>query len=304
MGLLKSLKGVNIAAGAGAAAPAPQRNSKSPYRRFTFRRGAAESMPRPEGVSMHTPDASGGTAASELGKVLRQAVGCDEALRLVDLSDPKLGFASMPFDKQETAIKVLIRARKVQAVWLPGVGLNNTHARAVAALLRGHTGLQALSLERNALTEPGLLTIAAAIAGHPTLSEVRLGEQQQKRLTSEAATRLVEAMEQTPTLTTLGLDQIPDAALAARLVEGRRLPWLRTAPRPPPWTIRRLGPLLRTDTPPERLGGLPWPPPPAPTLSFPRHLRPPGSTPRRRGRHQRRRRAREQARRADRACRA
>ena len=57
-------------------------------------------------------------------------------------------------------------------------------------------------------------------------------------------------MEQTPTLTTLGLDQIPDAALAARLVEGCRLPWLRAAPRPPPWTIRRLGARLRT---PERL---------------------------------------------------
>ena len=79
---------------------------------------------------------------------------------------------------RHSAETVLIRARKVQAVWLPGVGLNNTHARAVAALLRGHTELQALSLERNALTEPGLLTIAAAIAGHPTLSEVRLGEQE------------------------------------------------------------------------------------------------------------------------------
>ena len=43
-------------------------------------------------------------------------------------------------------------------------------------------------------------------------------------------------------------------------LEKHRPPCLTTAPPPPPWTVSRLGPLLRT---PEPLGGVPWPLQPA-----------------------------------------
>ena len=106
----------------------------------------------------------------------------------------------------------------MQAVWLPGLELTDAHAPALAALLREHRTLQALCLERNGLTEPGLLQIAAAASGHPSLNELRV-EEQKRPLSSAAAAKLLGAMEATPTLARLGLGALRDDALAMRWTE-------------------------------------------------------------------------------------
>ena len=225
MGLFRALShaalGVSSAAGAELPEPPkaakPEQNKSS--RRFSWSsKGSKEAPARPHGVRTNeeTSAAGDGEAASALGQLLRRAVGCDDKLRLLDLSKPSLGFATMPVAKQLASLgyasrpspspdpspgpspplspipipipsppspspdliltlpRVLVKARAVQAVWLPGLALTDAHAPALAALLREHRTLQAPCLERNGLTEPGLLQIAAAASGHPSLTELRI----------------------------------------------------------------------------------------------------------------------------------
>ena len=223
MGLLRTLShaalGVSSAAGAELPEPPkaakPEQNKSS--RRFSWSsKGSKEARPQGVRTNDETSAAGDGEAAAALGQLLRRAVGCDDKLRLLDLSKPSLGFATLPIAKQLASLgyanrpspstgpspdpsppaspnpspspsppspspeliltlpRVLVKARAVQAVWLPGLGLTDAHAPALAALLREHRTLQALCLERNGLTEPGLLQIAAAASGHPSLTELRV----------------------------------------------------------------------------------------------------------------------------------
>ena len=196
MGLLRALKGVSTAAGA--ELPEPPKAAKPEQNKSTRRlswsplgKGSKDTPARPEGVQTkdEASEAGGGEAASALGQLLRRAVGCDDKLRLLDLSEPALGFARMPMAKQLASLGVLAKARAVQAVWLPGLELTDAHAPALAALLREHRTLQALCLERNGLTEQGLLQIAAAASGHPSLNELRV-EEQKRPLSGTAAAKL------------------------------------------------------------------------------------------------------------------
>lgn len=219
MGLLTSLKGVSTAAGAEQSKPAkPERRGLLRHLSWSLTKGPKDLPARPEGVQVEISEAGGGEAASALGQLLRRAVGCDDTLRLLDLSKPALGFARMSTDKQLASLGVLTKARAVQAVWLPGLKLSDTHAAALATLLLEHRALQALCLEGNFLSELGLLQIAAAASGHPSLSELRV-EQQRRPLSTAAAARLLDAMEATPTLTHLDLGVLRDDTLAMRLSE-------------------------------------------------------------------------------------
>ena len=260
MGLLRALKGVSTAAGA--ELPEPPKAAKPEQNKSTRRlswsplgKGSKDTPARPEGVQTkdEASEAGGGEAASALGQLLRRAVGCDDKLRLLDLSEPALGFARMPMAKQLASLGVLAKARAVQAVWLPGLELTDAHAPALAALLREHRTLQALCLERNGLTEQGLLQIAAAASGHPSLNELRV-EEQKRPLSGAAAAKLLDAMEATPTLAKLGLGALKDDALAMRWTElshsnphphphpHRGSPNLSLSPNPDPGQVDRAEP--------------------------------------------------------------
>ena len=107
MGLLRTLShaalGVSSAAGAELPEPPkvakPEQNKSS--RRFSWSsKGSKEARPQGVRTNDETSAAGDGEAAAALGQLLRRAVGCDDKLRLLDLSKPSLGFATLPIAKQ------------------------------------------------------------------------------------------------------------------------------------------------------------------------------------------------------------
>ena len=94
--------------------------------------------------------------------------------------------------------------------------LDNTNAPAVASLLRSSTStkLRAVALERNLLSEEGLLLLSAALRGS-ALTEVSLANQR-AAISTAAVLDLLDAMEATPSLVKLGLGALRDDGVRKR----------------------------------------------------------------------------------------
>ena len=91
-------------------------------------------------------------------------------------------------------------------------------ARALGEVLRGQEKLRSLSLDANALSGPGLKSLAADFKGHPTLSELSLDNQcNGAMMPNDAARLIVEATEATPALIVLKLGHLRDSGLRYRL---------------------------------------------------------------------------------------
>jgi hypothetical protein len=149
----------------------------------------------------------------ELSSLVQQAVAGEPALCDIDNNHQ---FIVLRPDKKKEVLLQLAAATKCHAFVLHNINLDDTHAAALAELVKRNTSLGLLSLERNNLKEDGLLKIAAAASGHPALRELRLGEQK-KPISTAAVTRLIEAMEATPTLRKMGVGAVRDDLLLKRL---------------------------------------------------------------------------------------
>jgi len=154
-----------------------------------------------------------GGVATTLDELLKQAAAGDPPL--CDLSaHEQLSRAST--EKKNIVLGQLARATKLGAIVLHNLNLDDTNAPAIAAILRANDGLGLLSVERNQLREGGLLAIAAAANGHPSLRELRVGEQKEA-ISTAATTALVAVMEATPCLLKLGVGSVRDELLLKRL---------------------------------------------------------------------------------------
>lgn len=114
------------------------------------------------------------------------------------------------------AIGRLARAGEaIETLKLNSIGLDNSNADALAHLIRGNARLWALQLEGNALTEPGIVTIAAAMDAHPSLTEVSFASQK-ATISTPAVSRLIDAMEATPNLISCNVGSLRDDTMRRR----------------------------------------------------------------------------------------
>ena len=140
------------------------------------------------------------------------------ALALLDLSANRR-FAVLDAPARSRLIDRITSATAsgtLRTVLLNDLQLDNSNAPAVASLLRSSTStkLRAVALERNLLSEEGLLLLSAALRGS-ALTEVSLANQ--RAATSTAAVLdLLEAMEATPSLVKLGLGALRDDGVRKR----------------------------------------------------------------------------------------
>ena len=105
-------------------------------------------------------------------------------------------------DKRKAAALALLTGSPiVTSVNLAGANLNDTEARALASALGAGSAIEKLNLERNKLSEVGLLEIVGALSANTTLRELRM--------TGMALTTAVE----------VGLADLLDGGGAAALVK-------------------------------------------------------------------------------------
>ena len=118
-------------------------------------------------------------------------------------------------DKIAQSPPVLVR------IHLEGLGLDNSHAPVLAAMAR-RPATQELSVERNNLSEAGLMLLADAViessadgGGGSALALLAVANQRAV-ISTAAAMRLLDAMEASPTLGTLRMGTLRDDQLRKR----------------------------------------------------------------------------------------
>jgi len=95
--------------------------------------------------------------------------------------------------QKSAALGQLARAAALRHVVLDKIALDNQNAGALGALVKCGT-LEHLSLEGNAIGEPGLLLVARSLRAHPTLRELSVANQRDP-ISSVAAHAFVDSME-------------------------------------------------------------------------------------------------------------
>jgi uncharacterized membrane protein YgcG len=164
------------------------------------RASAFEAAAATTGASLHTAldaVAAGSATAFELSAATPQL-----QQQFVTLSAAK---------QMEVLARLAIGPTTASSIILTGVALDNTHAPALADIVR-RPGLTKAVFERNNLSEVGLLLIAEALLateGASTLTELSVANQRTP-VSTAAMSRLLDAMEATPTLLKLGLGQLRD----------------------------------------------------------------------------------------------
>ncbi len=139
------------------------------------------------------------------------------AFATLDLSDNGK-FKALEPGQKNMLLRVLARGARVEELALNNLGLDNRNAAALGEVLRGQEKLRSLSLDANALSGPGLKSLAADFKGHPTLSELSLDNQcNGAMMPNDAARLIVEATEATPALIVLKLGHLRDSGLRYRL---------------------------------------------------------------------------------------
>ena len=141
------------------------------------------------------------------------------ALTLLDLSANRR-FAVLDAAARSRLIDRIASAASssgtLRTVLLNDLQLDNSNAPAVASLLRSSStgSLRAVALERNLLSEEGLLLLSEALRGS-ALSEVSLANQR-AAISTAAVLQLLDAMEATPSLVKLGLGALRDDGVRKR----------------------------------------------------------------------------------------
>ena len=160
--------------------------------------------------------------------LLGRVAANDPVLGALDLSN-NAQFLGLTTSQKDRAIEILATGRSLHTLKLNSLGLDNSHAGAVAKLLRSEHKLQAFSLEGNNFTEPGILVIAEALIGHRHLQELSVAHQR-SQLSTAAAAAMVDAMEGLPTLVQLGLGTLRDAGMRWKVqtLQSKALERLRT----------------------------------------------------------------------------
>ena len=164
------------------------------------------------------PEASVAKGQAPLAPLLARVAEGDPSLgAALDLSLHS-GFVALSGPQKLSALEqVALGATQLESITLNGLGLDNTHAEALASLLKhdGPSQLRSLSLEANKLGEAAFVALAAALAGHPTMAELSVGNQRDA-VSTASIVKLLDAMERTPTLTKLKLGQVRDDAQRRR----------------------------------------------------------------------------------------
>ena len=140
------------------------------------------------------------------------------ALALLDLSANRR-FAVLDAAARSRLIDRITSATSsgtIRTVLLNDLQLDNSNAPAVASLLRSSStgSLRAVALERNLLSEEGLLLLSEALRGS-ALTEVSLANQR-AAISTAAVLQLLDAMEATPSLVKLGLGALRDDGVRKR----------------------------------------------------------------------------------------
>lgn len=148
-------------------------------------------------------------------------------LSLAEASDPSLPTLNLSANREFTWLSAPRRVEVFERVssgnaltqlLLDAMGLDVGIVAPLAAAIRNHTRLERLSAERNGLNEAALMTLASACSAHPALTYVAVSQQcNQELLTQPALITLIDAMEATPTMTTLKLGKIVDPTQRMRL---------------------------------------------------------------------------------------
>lgn len=159
-------------------------------------------------------EAGSDVALLEYRPLVDRVTAHDPSLSWLDLTGNRLLLALSSAQKSEV-VSELARGTVLTTLILNSLGFDNANAEAVGDLLRQTKTLQGLSLEGNAITEDGLLQIASALRGHPSITELSVANQK-RPLPTAAITQLLKAMEATPTLVHLGLGTLRDDAVRKR----------------------------------------------------------------------------------------
>lgn len=138
----------------------------------------------------------------------------DPQLTWLDLSGNRR-FMALGSEHKSDTIRRFVSGEKLETLILNSVALDNANALALASALRQTTTLHGISLENNGVMESGLLAIAQALRGHPSLTEVSVANQK-RPLPTSAIERLLDAMEATPTIIHIGLGTLRDDMVRKR----------------------------------------------------------------------------------------
>jgi Ran GTPase-activating protein (RanGAP) involved in mRNA processing and transport len=96
---------------------------------------------------------------------------------------------------QSRILSALAHGTSLEVVHLNALRIDSACAPSLVAMALPLKRLRVLSLEGNRLTEPGLLALAAGLAGHPSLSELNLADQHTP-ISLKAVESLIGMMEQ------------------------------------------------------------------------------------------------------------
>jgi hypothetical protein len=150
---------------------------------------------------------------SDLWRLLERAQSGSPELLVVDLAcNPQ--FVALTSERKVSAISKLLTAPMVQTVLLNAVGLDNTHVPIISQIVLSSSSITALSLERNNLTEDGLLAISRSLA-QSRIKELSLANQRAP-MSTVATSALLDALEASPSLAKLGLGHLRDEGMRKR----------------------------------------------------------------------------------------
>ena len=125
-------------------------------------------------------------------------------------------FRALSSESKDRLLQLLASVGTLESLNLRGLRLKSTNAGGVAELIKCSPRLRTLSVERNALDRAAIVQIGEAARQHPSLRELLLAEQR-VALNTTTIERLIEVVEETPTLEKLGVGAIRDTGLCWRL---------------------------------------------------------------------------------------
>ncbi len=139
-------------------------------------------------------------------------------LEVIDVSRSPRQFAFLSgARKLEVLERIAAAPEALRIIKVDGLGLDNSHAPALANMLR-RQATHELSAERNNLTEAGLLQLAEALeesGQRSSLATLVVGNQK-VALSTLALTRLLDGMQACPSLVALRLGQLRDDSVRKR----------------------------------------------------------------------------------------
>ena len=154
----------------------------------------------------------------DLMALLSHAADSDRMAKAMDLSRCPNQFMTLAAARKLDVLQQIVGApSSLQKIDLSGLGLDNSHSPCLAAILR-RPSLTDFAVERNALSEVGLLSLADALLaldGQTRLATLAVANQR-TIISTLATTRLLDAMEATQSLCNLRLGTLRDDGVRKR----------------------------------------------------------------------------------------